>query len=642
MKISGRSSVNIRVENGRNGQYLQTIVVQPKSAQILFGETVTLECTVFNQFGNVAWCKDGHCTMGRERPLYFLPRYEIVGDKSAGINSLKILNVSLDDDGIYQCQIGRTVEALEALSDFANLTVLVPPNKVDLNYVSPAVISDKEFQMNCIAYNSRPSTTFLWKFDSAPVVNVTITKSEEAMQTNSKLLKTISTITIKANINQHGKEITCEVTHPALNIPITASSTIAVDYQPVVKLILSPSKLKENEIYWFECMAESRPAITQLVWKVGDSILDRMSPTEDGKYPLKLIATREMHDKNLTCIALNSAGVSQATIALTVYYSPKFRSVPQPYTLINIGDALSLTCDVDANPHAGILWFKDGTIVGGGKSYQIPDVTEHDFGLYACVASLGQFTKIFATTKVLAPGPPRLFDMPSVLASLRSMAVLKCHVEKDTEPTDAYWMFNNVTLSSNMKYDTVSLRDTSDNRYETSLMIRHINKQDLGQYECYVTNQYGTSFKRVRLQKRDSYIFIQTGIYGAIVMLLSVLFFLLYLYCKHATKSDRKRATIKRMRKVQTWLKSKPSMWIHSAPHEKIPLTVYDEKSGVTRTTLGPAVDIVECYVSLTKNLRNTASKPLPIATMPFCYEDDIEQIYETADEDQRGWQIDV
>jgi len=35
--------------------------------------------------------------------------------------------------------------------------------------------------------------------------------------------------------------------------------------QPVVKITLKPMKMFENKEYWFECIAESRPPITELV-----------------------------------------------------------------------------------------------------------------------------------------------------------------------------------------------------------------------------------------------------------------------------------------------------------------------------------------------------------------------------------------
>jgi hypothetical protein len=49
------------------------------------------------------------------------------------------------------------------------------------------------------------------------------------MITNSKLFKSISTITLIADINQHGQEIKCEATHIALNKSLISTAIIAVD-----------------------------------------------------------------------------------------------------------------------------------------------------------------------------------------------------------------------------------------------------------------------------------------------------------------------------------------------------------------------------------------------------------------------------
>ena len=81
-------------------------------------------------------------------------------------------------------------------------------------------------------------------------------------------------------------------------------------------------------------------------------------------------------------------------------------------------------------------------------------------------------------------------------------------------------------------------------------------------------------------------------------------------------------------------------------------MTVYDINSGVTRTTLNPPVDIVECYVSMldeqkNRRLHRPLLPPPPppplsplISRMPFCNDDQSEQIYETAD--PLSWHIDV
>lgn len=186
---------------------------------------------------------------------------------------------------------------------------------------------------------------------------------------------------------------------------------------------------------------------------------------------------------------------------------------------------------------------------------------------------------------------------------------------------------------------------------------------------------------------------MQMGIYLGLIILISLLLFSSYICFHHASQveqsivqcSDRssrnnlhsfvflliERKTVTRMRRVQTWLRSKPSMWIHNlAAAEKvifmqlimtlmfyflfciqIPLTVYDVNSGVTRTTLNPPVDIIECYVPMMSEQKrygfNRPSLPPPPPPpppmsnrMPFCNDDQSDQIYETPD--PISWHIDV
>ena len=130
--------------------------------------------------------------------------------------------------------------------------------------------------------------------------------------------------------------------------------------------------------------------------------------------------------------------------------APEFKSFPSAYTLARLGDALTLSCQIDSNPPANILWTRNGEFVGGGAQYQIPDVREEDYAVYACIATLGgQFTKIFASTKIVPPGrfhlfrysstrhcagPPRFYPPQPVLASKRSEVMLQCQLERDTEP----------------------------------------------------------------------------------------------------------------------------------------------------------------------------------------------------------------
>jgi hypothetical protein len=73
---------------------------------------------------------------------------------------------------------------------------------------------------------------------------------------------------------------------------------------------------------------------------------------------------------------------------------------------------------------------------------------------------------------------------------------------------------------------------------------------------------------------------MQMAIYFGLLILISLILFSSYLCCHHACRVDQsiksefevvylifllvERTTIRRMRRVQNWLQSKPSMWIHN------------------------------------------------------------------------------
>ena len=57
---------------------------------------------------------------------------------------------------------------------------------------------------------------------------------------------------------------------------------------------------------------------------------------------------------------------------------------------------------------------------------------------------------------------------------------------------------------NNMKYTIVPPRDVKTiPRYETGLIIHDLQNSDFGEYECHVTNQYGTEYARIHLEKRS-------------------------------------------------------------------------------------------------------------------------------------------
>ncbi|KAG6465063.1 hypothetical protein O3G_MSEX014915, partial [Manduca sexta] len=83
-------------------QYFRVV---PRSLRVQEGAEAVLECAVANLAGQVQWTKDGFA-LGYSSVIPGYPRYAMFGDRRNGVYNLRIVNVTLEDDAEYQCQVG--------------------------------------------------------------------------------------------------------------------------------------------------------------------------------------------------------------------------------------------------------------------------------------------------------------------------------------------------------------------------------------------------------------------------------------------------------------------------------------------------------------------------------------------------------
>ncbi|CAB4064723.1 unnamed protein product [Lepeophtheirus salmonis] len=79
--------------------------VRPRNIEVSQGGTGIIPCEVGNRAGRVQWTRDG-LTLGYDRSIPGIPRYEILGVENSGQFSLQITNVTLVDDADFECQVG--------------------------------------------------------------------------------------------------------------------------------------------------------------------------------------------------------------------------------------------------------------------------------------------------------------------------------------------------------------------------------------------------------------------------------------------------------------------------------------------------------------------------------------------------------
>lgn len=110
----------------KTGNLQQKFDIEPADKTAIIGETIILPCRVINKVGTLQWTKDGF-GLGSDRALAGFPRYSMIGSDEEGDFSLQISGVTLEDDGVFQCQVGASQGSHGIRSRNAILTVYVPP-----------------------------------------------------------------------------------------------------------------------------------------------------------------------------------------------------------------------------------------------------------------------------------------------------------------------------------------------------------------------------------------------------------------------------------------------------------------------------------------------------------------------------------
>ena len=115
------------LNTGTHAQNAQNFVIKPSDVKVSLGETALLKCSVSARHGDVQWIHEG-TALGYDRKVPGKPRYSVVFTDSEDTEyHLRIANVTLDDEGLFACQVAPIGDWDTKLEAKARLRVLVPP-----------------------------------------------------------------------------------------------------------------------------------------------------------------------------------------------------------------------------------------------------------------------------------------------------------------------------------------------------------------------------------------------------------------------------------------------------------------------------------------------------------------------------------
>jgi hypothetical protein len=509
----------------------QRFLVEPESVSVKEGDNVTLACTVDNKVGVLQWTKDDF-GLGTFRNLSEYKRYRMVGEQGKTWN-LEIVNVTLEDDAKFQCQVGATEFVGPIRSKYAVVNVSASPQPPVITAGPLMGLREGKIALvQCISKGGKPASVIRWKRNGELITDGVQEKVEKL--NDSLRFITVSTLTFPVTVNLTGSILECEASNEADEHSRTVNTQIEVEYAPQVSMALDRETIYEGDTVRLSCKAEANPDLIEYQWS-----LDGKEVKEGrGAKELVIDLDRSFNRQQVTCLARNKIGQNSADLTIDVKYSPIFTVSPQDIIGSN-GDKISLECQVDSNPPATYLWLKDDQTVGSGPllSFALSNRTS---GTYTCQALVSGYSPSSISSRVQIRGPPViLVDSGAQFGSSGETVHVVCEAESVPAAKTFSWSFNgNVLRSDSAVYSIIETQHGS--RVRSTVIINYAAKEHFGDYVCNVENEIGSSAVSISLKEKEYMpllIIISAAIGG---FLLTIVVIVIVMTCRKVakTKSD--------------------------------------------------------------------------------------------------------
>jgi len=470
------------------------------------------------------------------------PRGNLVeGDEEIG---LTVGPIRMEDGGEYRCEITYLDVSSDCpLVHFSNLRTIAPPDfqRISLTPggedMSEQVVgpyaAGTEASFTCESGGGKPAPTITWVFGDEEAEGDVEEEVEEEEG------KTTSTLTIMLVREHSGSDLTCKVSHEALEEDLVTKMQVDVNIA-VESVELESLEGQEDEEMEVVCRAtKSRPEAV-ITWALPDH-LEFTEETEvelleddtfDTVSTIRFTPTAEDDSISVNCQAVNEVMEDplETSEQITVFFAPRV-SVDEEGQSVFEGEDATIQCQVEANPEnlTRLEWLKDDSLVEDDRfvveesTLTITGVQAEDAGEYRCVAensvgeseSEGSHTlEVFYPPSMelhMSPEDPvveenevdvelhcNLIDgHPSVLHSVfwyRDGQLFRVTPDPEVcqdgwtgatlDPTDSDW------VQLDLENDTMEEEDPCSND-PSLLVLPTVSRENFGHYSCAGRNTAG-------------------------------------------------------------------------------------------------------------------------------------------------------
>uniref|UniRef100_A0A915DCM0 Ig-like domain-containing protein n=1 Tax=Ditylenchus dipsaci TaxID=166011 RepID=A0A915DCM0_9BILA len=347
---------------------------KPQNQSILLGKQVVLKCSA--PASNTKFDSQSQWRTNTGALLSFhdsgpLPgyggRYSYVKESPEELH-LQIDNISLADDGKFECQMLRPPNKFLRAAAFVN--VLVPPSEVHFHHYKSGttieVNEDTPLNITCVGTRAKPEAD-VSLFLSGKKITDNVQKWAQRFENGTA--DSFTSISWKPSKSDHNKLLSCEANHRETSVNLRNSITLHVLYssdRPKIDLINGGEKLKTGQNITLMCSAEGGNPPPRLLWSTPAGLIN-----STYQYDFTNQITRNAHSFVVTgsdnavvyeCSSSNRENVAalKKSITLHVDYPP---SAVYLYgsTTVRKGESVVVSCQSGiSSPTSVITWQVNG------------------------------------------------------------------------------------------------------------------------------------------------------------------------------------------------------------------------------------------------------------------------------------------
>ncbi|XP_062865650.1 B-cell receptor CD22-like [Trichomycterus rosablanca] len=417
------------------------------------------------------------------------------GALRGGRRTLTIKRIRLVDAGEYKCSAGNKHGS--RFSAAIQLSVLYPPKSASAS-ISPSgdVTEGSSVTFKCSSDANPPVEDYAWYKGGV------FQREGRTYTVNRVGIKDSGEYRCEAK-NQHGEKTSNTATLSVL----PQRNNVSVSVHP-------PGDIVEGESVTLTCSGDADPPVTEYAWYKGAVRkgsgrtygVHRISSNDSGEYK---------------CRGSNQHG-DQFSIAvhLNVLYPPKSVAVSvQPSDDITKGTSVVLTCSGDANPPPpakSYTWYKDGALLGRGRTFRVDGFVPEDAGEYECKSANAYGSRRSDLVSLRLSYPPRNVSVsvsPSGEITEGGSVTLTCRGDANPPVREYAWFKGAAKIGTGRIYS-----------------INRTSSGDSGEYKCQAGNEQGYQFSvGVRLNvlfspSSGNTVYVSVGIVCAVVAALLLVF----------------------------------------------------------------------------------------------------------------------